>query len=359
MGTSDKIQVGQKIGKWTIIKKDDSKKYKTRDSRWICKCECGLEKSVLQKYLLNGKSISCGCDRKVKLDGQKFGYLTVLETIYGYNGYNRATYKCACDCGNITYVKSTAIYHTNSCGKCNIKLEKQEIGKKYGKLTVKKILPKYRNNNTYCECLCECGNDHYITKLNGLHIGNTQSCGCIHSPNLIGEKFGRLTVIDTTVNDQGQKVWKCKCDCGNLSSIYVKSYQLTSGHTQSCGCLRSKNVSIGETIIAEYLNERHILYEKEKTFPDCVGIGRKKLRYDFYLPVQNVCIEYNGLQHDMPIDYFGGTESFIMRQKNDNIKIDYCKQHNINLHIIPYTQNKDIIIQNVNNIIQNPVTITA
>ena len=69
MGTSDKIQVGQKIGKWTIIKKDDSKKYKTRDSRWICKCECGLEKSVLQKYLLNGKSISCGCDRKVKLDG--------------------------------------------------------------------------------------------------------------------------------------------------------------------------------------------------------------------------------------------------------------------------------------------------
>ena len=61
----------------------------------------------------------------------------------------------------------------------------------------------------------------------------------------------------------------------------------------------------------------------------------------------------------MPIDYFGGTESFITRQKNDNIKIDYCKQHNINLHIIPYTQNKDIIIQNVNNIIQNPVTITA
>ena len=61
----------------------------------------------------------------------------------------------------------------------------------------------------------------------------------------------------------------------------------------------------------------------------------------------------------MPIDYFGGIESFITRQKNDNIKIDYCKQNNIKLHIIPYTQNKDIIIRNVNNIIQNPVTITA
>lgn len=54
--------------------------------------------------------------------------------------------------------------------------------------------------------------------------------------NIVGKKFGRLTVIkmaDFTKN--GEKVWICSCRCGNQCNI--RSYLLRMGGTKSCGCL--------------------------------------------------------------------------------------------------------------------------
>jgi hypothetical protein len=66
-----------------------------------------------------------------------------------------------------------------------------------------------------------------------------------------------------------------------------------------------------------------------------------KLAFDFYLPEQNICIEYNGIQHYEPIKYFGGIEEFDKRIERDKIKIEYCKKNNIRLIVIKY--NEDII----------------
>jgi hypothetical protein len=52
--------LGQVFGRWTVIAFDESVKAYEK-SRWICKCECGVEKSVLQDSLLAGRSLSCGC----------------------------------------------------------------------------------------------------------------------------------------------------------------------------------------------------------------------------------------------------------------------------------------------------------
>lgn len=55
--------VGQKFGKWTVLEKtemflgDGHRKYQA----WLCRCECGTERTVLQDALLNGASKSCGC----------------------------------------------------------------------------------------------------------------------------------------------------------------------------------------------------------------------------------------------------------------------------------------------------------
>lgn len=60
--------------------------------------------------------------------------------------------------------------------------------------------------------------------------------------NLIGQKFGMLTVLEELQERKhGGRVYKCKCDCGNIS--IVNKYNLTSGHTKSCGCLRKENTS--------------------------------------------------------------------------------------------------------------------
>lgn len=61
--------------------------------------------------------------------------------------------------------------------------------------------------------------------------------------NLTGQSFGRLTVIEkATKRCNGQSaMWICKCDCGN--TIVVRSGDLRSGKTKSCGCLRKEITS--------------------------------------------------------------------------------------------------------------------
>lgn len=59
------------------------------------------------------------------------------------------------------------------------------------------------------------------------------------TPNLIGQKFGKLTVIDkTNQRENNGAVWKCQCDCNQKGSIiYVTTANLKSGRVRSCGCL--------------------------------------------------------------------------------------------------------------------------
>ena len=346
---------GKQFGLWTVLCRD-TKKYKTRDIRWICQCQCGTIKSVLGKYLRNGKSISCGCSKKVDLTGQRFGKLTVLETLYGYNGYNRATHKCRCDCGEILYLTGS-MDSRSSCIKCAYDNQRKDYtGQKFGKLTVVEMLYNYKNNETYCKCNCDCGSQ-VITRANSLVTGNTSSCGCIHSPSLLGNRYGRLTVAEEVENDTPQRLWRCDCDCGG--EVIVRSYALTSGHTQSCGCLRSESVSLFEVFIADILRDNLVSYYTEYTFEDCKGVGNKKLRFDFYLPDYNTLIEYDGMQHFKPIEYFGGEKHFNTQKQNDEIKNQYCESHKINLIRIPYTLSKDEVENIIMNIIQNPVTTTA
>ena len=61
--------------------------------------------------------------------------------------------------------------------------------------------------------------------------------------NLIGQKYGRLTVIERYKNSKNNRVqWKCKCDCGNYK--IVTSSDLRSNKIKSCGCLRKEKAII-------------------------------------------------------------------------------------------------------------------
>ena len=334
---------GKKFGSWLVLERDN-KKYKTNDIRWICQCECGTVKSVLGKYLRTGKSLSCGCGLKKDLTGRKFDKLTVLKTLYNYKGYNRATYESQCECGKIIYVKGAAIYRTTSCG-CNRRGE-DLTGKRFGKLIVTKMI--YENvKETKCECQCDCGSI-IIVKRNALIDKNTQSCGCVHNPSLLNQRFGKLRVIKEIPNDTSQRTWECKCDCG--ATTYLTTHLLLSGHTKSCGCLRSETTSYNEIYIAQILADNQINFEREKVFKNCKHI--KSLRYDFYLPDYNLCIEYDGEQHYKPIEYFGGETAFKERQNNDRIKNKYCEDNNIGLIRIPYTYSPQKIYRTIIDIIQ-------
>lgn len=68
--------------------------------------------------------------------------------------------------------------------------------------------------------------------------------------DLIGQKFGKLTVIERAPNKispcgANRVRWLCKCDCGNTKIIYGQS--LKNGSTRSCGCLNKELKNINKT----------------------------------------------------------------------------------------------------------------
>lgn len=52
-----------------------------------------------------------------------------------------------------------------------------------------------------------------------------------------GGRFGRLVVTGPAGSRKGQLFWICRCDCSN--TVIVRGQYLRSGHTSSCGCIRT------------------------------------------------------------------------------------------------------------------------
>lgn len=111
---------GQRFGFLTVTGPAESDGNGHR--RWLCRCDCGTEKTVLGHNLTRGTTVSCGCKKRNDLTGKKIGKLTVLERSdqYGSRG-NRKTrlWKCQCDCGAITY-KATDTLTNPAISMCKV-----------------------------------------------------------------------------------------------------------------------------------------------------------------------------------------------------------------------------------------------
>lgn len=109
-------------------------------------------------------------------------------------------------------------------------------------------------------------------------------------------------------------------------------------HLKGFGC-NICNISSGEKKIMELLDALNIKYIRQKTFPDCKM--HKKLYFDFYLPEKNICIEYDGPQHFIPIEHWGGEKGLYEQKKRDEFKNNYCAKNNIKLIRIKFDEDID------------------
>lgn len=110
--------------------------------------------------------------------------------------------------------------------------------------------------------------------------------------------------------------------------------QLPYTHIQGFGCAQCAE-SKGEKEINNFLLTKKIIFEKQKTFKECKD--KRLLKFDFFLPAFNMCIEFDGIQHFEPIKQFGGEKEYLNIKKRDKIKTNYCKKHNIKLIRIKYS----------------------
>lgn len=135
----------------------------------------------------------------------------------------------------------------------------------------------------------------------------------------------------------------CKVSCRCLIDNHIwetKPHILLGRH----GCPKC-NSSRGENRIEKNLIELGIEYMTQYSFNDCKYVYA--LRYDFYLPQYNTCIEYDGIQHYRPTDFGSGDKDKIQEEfrqtiERDNIKTQYCIDNNIKLIRIPYTEFNNI-----------------
>ncbi|MGL5649253.1 MAG: zinc-ribbon domain-containing protein [Clostridium sp.] len=132
------------------------------------------------------------------------------------------------------------------------------------------------------------------------------------------------------VAPNSNKKYKFVChDCGYEWSSVL--YSVNNGHW-----CRSCSSSKAEKRIYDLLILHNIGFIKEKVFKDLIGVGGGYLRYDFYIPSKNMLIEYNGTQHYIKNKFMMKKNDFDVLQSNDSLKIQYAKEKQINITIIPY-----------------------
>lgn len=142
-----------------------------------------------------------------------------------------------------------------------------------------------------------------------------------------------VEVVDDKYINTHTKI-KCKCKIDGTEWYAYPANLLNN----SAGCPQC-NMSNPEREMLSILNKLHINYVSQYSIDDCRY--KYKLKFDAYDVDNNIAFEYNGEQHYKPVDFANKGQKWAEEQFNiniirDNIKIEYCKNNNIPLIIIPY-----------------------
>ncbi len=169
------------------------------------------------------------------------------------------------------------------------------------------------------------------------HLRGDGCLSCTGFKQLTNEDFIQKSIIihgnkyDYSLVNYINQNTKVKIICPNHGEFL----QNPNNHLNNNGCPICKE-SKGEKIIRNYLIDNNIKYYPQYRFLNCRNI--LPLPFDFYLPDYNICIEFNGRQHYVPIKMWGGDKELIEIQKRDKIKMEYCQNNNIPLISVKYNE---------------------
>lgn len=278
----------------TEFKEDDKITFKTKITLLHSECENEIETTVEDFFL------KCKVCKDCKRDRNKFTvkdfekYLeenTKGEYIISENNILKPN--CVDDKITLTHTK---------CGRdYNVAMSKFKVGRR---------CPLCNNDDR------RLSEYDVLKKLNGL----------------VDSGHYEFSIIETYQNVQSM-IHVLHKDCGNEYDMRLADILY---HNQRCPIC---SASISENKVAFVLDSLNLNYTRQHKFPDCKNINQ--LPFDFRVVLDEntiFLIEFNGLQHYIPIEYFDGDEGFEKRIKRDKIKTDYCKENNIPLLIIHYSQ---------------------
>lgn len=120
------------------------------------------------------------------------------------------------------------------------------IGQTFGRLEVVDFDHISHDGASYWLCECSCQNrTRLVVRGYDLKSGHTLSCGCLRKEanDITGQMFGRLRVLGLDhVTERGRTYWLCECNCEERTQLVVRRDGLTSGTVSSCGCLHREKL---------------------------------------------------------------------------------------------------------------------
>lgn len=345
-------------------------KYTNSSTKILCKCKIdGCEWSASPSNLLHLHRGCPECGRRKISDKMTLSQEEFLRRLSNYNHKHNTfwttndiykgnkslmSFSCSKDGFTIIAEPTNLLMGCYRCHDCD-KHNKEQILKDHissNNLPIK-IVGEYIDNSTKIKCKCTLCNKEYFVTPNAILSANSICRDCAN----VRKGISLRVPIDDFLVRLGNN---------NPEVKYISGYESISNRVnvqcKKCGhvwnptagsLVNDKNGcpicsgSKGEKKIEKILIDMNLDYSIQKTFDGLVGVGNKKIRYDFYLPQQNILIEYQGVQHEKPIDFSGrgeefASKSFKIQQEHDKRKREYARVHNINLLEIWYWDYENI-----------------
>lgn len=317
---------------------------------------CGTVSEVQARTLLISKGcVQCGIVKstkaKMRLEEDVLKEINDfnpnIDFLSKYTGVDNKI-KCRCKLHNIEYEATPCSLKKHiSCPECIRIMRhartddefKKELKERYPTI---QSLSKFTGTDKPTKFKCTVCGYEWTAQPNRLLNVNKDECGCprckgkhykITEDDLrerISKASPNTEYISGFIHVADKAIFKCKV-CG------YEWESLVGNILGGTGCPKCK-MSKGEIKIGQYLDAHNIKYRTQHIFDDCKN--KYTLRFDFYLPEFNCCIEYDGIQH-FKYCTFGAknrtAEELVVIQERDKIKDEYCKEKSIDLIRIPYT----------------------
>lgn len=238
--------------------------------------------------------------------------------------------------------KSKHLCCSSKCAKEIQKPKWEDIVKLFDARGYILLSDKYVNARTKLQYICPNHQEYGVQRItyNNLKQGyGCKYCGEERRANSRRLSFDEAKAVfdkhDMILLDQEYKNSNIplKYICKHHKEFGIQYMCLSNAYKQHCPhCNKIK----GEDKISHYLLKNNIQFISQKSYDDLRGVGGGNLSYDFYLPNFNLLIEYQGEQHEHPIEIFGGLDQFNIQQEHDRRKIEYAHNNGIELLEIWY-----------------------
>lgn len=211
----------------------------------------------------------------------------------------------------------------------------------------------YINNKIKVEIICHIHGSFWQTPANHLAGNGCPKCKFDRQSKNLSSNTDEFIKKATLANNNKygylktiykSSQHKVEIICPIHGSFWQKANSHLAGH--GCPfCIESKM----ECKFSKFLQDNNIKFEREKTFNNLIGINGGLLRFDFFLPLQNIFVECDGEQHHRYVKGMMKEGELEKIQEHDRRKNEWCSNNGYKLVRLVKTNFNDLTYKNIIN----------